>query len=106
MNDKPVRVSIRILDKDYTVSCAEDERAALMESAKVLEAKMRETRDRGKVLGTERIAVMTALNIVHDLLQQEHEHEAQADSVRRVVKRLEEKIGAVLGRRIAEDAID
>jgi cell division protein ZapA len=62
------RVSIRILEKEYHVSCPPEERAALLDSAEFLNRKMREIRDSGKVVGLDRIAVMAALNIANDLL--------------------------------------
>ena len=66
---EPVRVAIRILDKDYHIACQAEEKAALLQSAELLNEKMREIRESGKVSGSERIAVMTALNLAHDLLQ-------------------------------------
>ncbi len=62
-------VTIRLLDKDYQVACPVDERSALLESARYLDEKMREIRDSRKMIGSERVAVMAALNIAHDLLQ-------------------------------------
>lgn len=61
-------VLFKILDKAYHVNCTEDEREALIASANYLDEKMRTIRDSGKVVGTDRIAVMAALNISHDLL--------------------------------------
>lgn len=63
------QVTVRILDKEYQVVCREDERAALIESADLLNRKMREIRETGKVVGLDRIAVMAALNLSHELLQ-------------------------------------
>jgi cell division protein ZapA len=62
--------TIRLLDKEYTVACPEEERDGLLESARLLDAKMREIRTRGKIVGNERIAVMAALNLIFELLQQ------------------------------------
>ena len=62
------RVSVRILEKEYHVACPAEERAALLNSAEYLNGKMREIRDSGKVVGHERIAIMAALNIAHELL--------------------------------------
>jgi len=62
------RVSVRILEKEYHVACPAEERAALLDSAEYLNRKMREIRDSGKVVGLDRIAVMAALNIAHELL--------------------------------------
>ncbi len=62
-------VSVNILSKDYQVSCPPDEKQALLQSAAYLDKKMREIRDGGKVIGLERIAVMTALNMSYELMQ-------------------------------------
>jgi cell division protein ZapA len=61
-------ISITILDKEYKVACPAGEQAALLASAKYLDEKMREVRDSGHILGSERIAVITALNIANDFL--------------------------------------
>lgn len=106
MTDKPVPVSIQILDKEYMVSCTEEEREGLMESARYLDRKMREAREHGKVLGTERLAVMTALNLTHEYLRSMREEEAQSEQTRAGIKRLADKIDGALGRRVAEEAID
>ncbi|RXM00278.1 cell division protein ZapA, partial [Citrobacter sp. AAK_AS5] len=63
------RVNIRILEREYQVACPPDERAALLDSAELLNARMREIRDGGRVVGLERIAVMAALNIANDLIR-------------------------------------
>ena len=69
MSEEMQRVTVRLLDKEYQVACPEDEREALLESADMLNRKMREIRDSGKVLGVDRIAVMAALNVCHEMLQ-------------------------------------
>ncbi len=68
MTEMFAHVNIKILDKEYQVSCKADERAALLDSAELLNAKMREIRDSGKVTGLDRIAVMAALNMANELL--------------------------------------
>lgn len=60
---------VTILDREYQVSCPDDERDALMASARYLDDQMRIIRESGKVVGLERIAVMAALNITHEMLQ-------------------------------------
>lgn len=62
-------MTVHIMGKEYMVSCSEEERSALQASADYLDKKMREIRDTGKVLGTDRIAVMAALNITYELLE-------------------------------------
>jgi cell division protein ZapA len=66
---EPVRVAIRILDKDYHIACSPEEKAELLRSAELLNERMREIRDTGKVTGADRIAVMAALNLAHELLR-------------------------------------
>ena len=65
----PLTTTVNILDKDYRISCPESEQAALIEAARHLDHTMREIRNSGKVIGIERIAVMAALNITHEMLQ-------------------------------------
>ncbi|MEW5973221.1 MAG: cell division protein ZapA [Pseudomonadota bacterium] len=67
--DTAVPVDISILDKEYRVACPPSERDALERSARYLDAKMREIRHTGKVIGNDRVAVMAAINITHELLQ-------------------------------------
>ena len=67
--DRVARVSVRLLDREYQVACPADERSALLDSAEYLDAKMREVRDSGKVVGLDRIAVISALNLANELLR-------------------------------------
>jgi cell division protein ZapA len=76
-NNNQVAVTVRILDKEYQFTCLDSERYALLDSAKYLNDQMKQIRDRGKVTGTDRIAVMAALNMAHDLLELRREQEAQ-----------------------------
>jgi cell division protein ZapA len=61
-------VSVRILDKEYMVACPLGEQDALIASARRVDREMRKIRDSGKVLGSDRIAVMVALNLAHELM--------------------------------------
>lgn len=61
-------LTIKILDKDYRVGCPEEEKDNLRASAELLVEKLNETKQQGSVIGAERIAIMTALNMCHDLL--------------------------------------
>lgn len=69
MSAELARVTVRILDKEYQVACPDNEREALLESAELLNRKMREIRESGKVVGLDRVAVMAALNLSHEILQ-------------------------------------
>jgi len=61
-------VQISILGKEYSVACPDEKRDELLSAASYLDQNMREIQQSGAVLGTERVAVMAALNIAHDLL--------------------------------------
>jgi cell division protein ZapA len=61
-------VDVNIMGREFTISCTDAERASLIDAVNYLDKKMRDIRDSGKVVGTERIAVMAALNITHELL--------------------------------------
>lgn len=69
-------ITVEILGKRYSVTCPENQVQALHESAEYVDAKMREIRETRRVVGLDRIAVMAALNIAHELLT---EHGQAAD---------------------------
>jgi cell division protein ZapA len=69
MSDAQAKLSVRILEKEYYITCPLEERSALLDSAEFLNAKMREIRDSGKVVGLDRIAVIAALNMADELLR-------------------------------------
>jgi cell division protein ZapA len=69
MTQMHAQVNVKILDKEYQVACEADERAKLLDSAEMLNLKMQEIRDSGKVSGLDRIAIMAALNLANELLQ-------------------------------------
>lgn len=68
MSKEASALDITILGRQFRVSCTEEEKRDLLKAVEYLDAKMREIRDGGKVIGVERIAIMAALNIAHELL--------------------------------------
>ena len=97
MNEMYAHVSIRILEKEYQVACPANEKTALMESAEMLNRKMREIRDSGKVVGLDRVAVMAALNMANELLQRTGEDQELKDIVGLRVKAMRERLDSALG---------
>ncbi len=97
MNEMYAHVSIRILEKEYQVSCPADEKADLVASAELLNQKMREIRDSGKVVGLDRVAVMAALNIANELLQRTDDDRELKDIVGLRVKAMRERLDSALG---------
>ena len=68
MADAAKTVEVNLLGRTYRVACGDGEREALMQAVAYLDGKMNEIRTAGKVTGAERIAVMAALNVAHELL--------------------------------------
>src|SRR4051812_41276722 len=65
--DPQISLDVSLLGRGYKVACKESERSDLMDAVALVDRRMREIRDTGRIAGSERIAVMTALNIAHDL---------------------------------------
>ena len=68
MSKESGSLNIKILDKDYRVSCPTEEQESLRASADFLNRRLNEIRSRGVIIGAERIAIMAALNMAHELL--------------------------------------
>jgi cell division protein ZapA len=62
-------VAVRLLDREYLVACADDERDGLQAAAQLLDRQMREIRNGNRMAGLDRIAVLAALNLAHELTQ-------------------------------------
>lgn len=97
-------LTIRILGRDYSVACPEGERESLLLSAEHLSRRMQAIQRKGKTLGMERIAVMAALNIAHDLLDTQRSLERQragvpesSDEIGERLAQLQLRIDSVLG---------
>jgi cell division protein ZapA len=68
MSADPKSLQINVMGREFRVACPESEQKELLEAVDYLNKKMDEIRDNGKVVGVERIAIMAALNIAHELL--------------------------------------
>ncbi|HHH45288.1 MAG TPA: cell division protein ZapA [Gammaproteobacteria bacterium] len=95
-NAKPLRV--HIMDKEYLIACPDDEREALFASAEFLTDKMKEIRDTGKIVGADRIAVMAALNMAHELLGQKTVKDDYQLNISQRIRALQDKIDVALNR--------
>ena len=78
MSARTIQLDITILGREFKVACKENEREELSEAVALLDRRMREIRDAGKVTGTDRIALMTALNFAHELLRARRAAESEA----------------------------
>ena len=89
-------MDVRILDKEYRVACGEDEKQSLLETARFLDGRMREIRNAGKVVGTERIAVMAALNLAYEILEKTHGKDETSELVCKRLRKMQDKIDLAL----------
>lgn len=97
MAEQVARVTIRILEKEYHVACPVEEQGDLLASAELLNGKMREIRDSGKVVGLDRVAVMAALNLANELLKARHQDEELKNIVNLRIKTMRERLDSALG---------
>ena len=89
-------ITVRILDKEFRVACADDEREDLLNAARFLSDRMLEIRNSGNVIGTDRIAVMAALNIAHELLQCKNAVDSVDQTLHSRIKQIQQKIEVAL----------
>jgi cell division protein ZapA len=96
MSQEQARVSVRIMEKEYVIACPYEERTALLDTAEFLNARMREVRDSGKVVGLDRIAVMVALNLANELLRLKNQDARLESEASGRVRALRERVeGAI-----------
>ena len=91
-------VSVQILEKEYLIVCPPDERAALVESAALLNTRLREIRESGKVIGIERMVVMAALNMANDLSRLRAREQHLETHVGTRVRHLRERVEKAVAR--------
>lgn len=95
MSTETSTLEVFILDKSYRINCPEGEQDSLRSSAQYLDRKMREIRSGGKVIGLERIAVIAALNITHELLSASRHMDTESDSkaeLSRLISKIEKTL--------------
>lgn len=95
-NEIYAHVNVKILEKEYQISCPAEERKALIDSAELLNAKMREIRDSGKVVGLDRIAVMAALNMANDLIAADGVGQKLESEAKGKVRQMRERVESAL----------
>ena len=91
-------IEVSLLGRTYRVACDEGERESLMEAVAYLDAKMNEIRTAGKVMGAERIAVMAALNVAHELLSLRLGAGFDVGKAKRRINAIESKIDAAIAK--------
>ncbi len=96
MKSEQVPVTVRILDKEYLIACTSEEQEGLLSSARLLDRRMREVRQSGRVVGSDRIAVLAALNLTYELMSQNSAQQKRASGILERLHRLEQRIERLL----------
>jgi cell division protein ZapA len=104
MTQEPIPVTVRILDKEYRVACGSEEKDGLLASARMLDQQMREIRQSGRVIGIDRIAVMAALNISHELIKLQHNKVQGQEDLDQRLRNLQDRLGDALATQHQLDA--
>ena len=100
--NKTSPLKVTILDKEYLITCEEEEVDSLHNAIDYLNNKMAETKKNGSVIGSERIAVMTALNIANEMLEHKRENQDYAFKIDSTLSRLQTKINDALDKGVEE----
>ena len=93
-------VAVNILDREFLIGCTAEERAGLIAAAGYLDGKMREVRGSSRTQGLDRIAVMAALNIAHELLQARQNNESESGALAQHLQAMRTKLDAALAPRL------
>jgi len=89
-------VAVNILDREYLVACSPEERPGLVAAAAYLDAKLRELRDAHRGGGLERMAILAALNISHELLDLRRQRDASGNDLAQHLQAIKAKLDAGL----------
>lgn len=92
-------VSVRLLDREYTVGVVPDERESLMAAAKLLDSRMRDVRGSNRMAAVDRVAVLAALNLAHELQQLRTEGEQRDREMARLIEDLQRKLDGLIDAR-------
>ncbi len=86
------------MGKEYRIGCPEGEKESLLASADLLNSKLQEIKQNGSVIGSERIAIMAALNMSHEILHNqslESDHNALNQRIDALSERISESISDI-----------
>lgn len=89
-------VSLLILDREYTVGCADGEGDSLRSAARLLDEKMREVRNGNRMASLDRIAILAALDIAHEFQQTSKSHATRDQALETAISRLTQRLDGVL----------
>jgi cell division protein ZapA len=90
------QVNVKILEKEFQLGCAPEERGDLLDSVELLNTKMREIRDGGSVTGLDQIAILAALNLANELIQSRGKGEELEVDAKQQVQAMREQVETAL----------
>ena len=96
MSTQTEAVSVRVLDREYTVGVGAGEQDGLMAAARLLDARMREVRGANRMAAIDRVAVLAALNLAHELQQLRDESERRDRELGKTLDYLQGRLDALL----------
>ncbi len=96
MATETIPVTVKIMEKEFQIACPPDEQEALEASARMLNEHMKKVRESGKVFGADRIAIMAALNLTHELLQHKNESRNFGKTFSERITAIQNKVEAAL----------
>ncbi|MEZ7831534.1 MAG: cell division protein ZapA [Gammaproteobacteria bacterium] len=96
MSEESTSVQVKIMDKEYQVNCPPSDKEALIKSARYLDENMSKIKGRGNIHGVEKIAVMAALNITHDMLRKNRLINETRHATAQQVQGIETKIDSAI----------
>ena len=91
-----IPVSVRLLDREYTVGCAPDEQDGLLAAARLLDARMREIRGNNRMAALDRVAVLAALNFAHEVEQARQQEAKQERELASTLGRMQQLLDSAL----------
>lgn len=88
----PTKISVRILNREYQFACQDDERASLLSAADLLNKTMQDIKDMNSTMSSEKITLMAAMNIAHDLIKSQSTNQYYDTEVLSTIQKLNEKL--------------
>lgn len=85
-------VNVRILEREFTVGCEPSEREQLVAAAQLVDKRMREVRGGNRTAALDRVAVLTALNLAHELLQGRQQGGSNEQAIRQTLGEMNRKL--------------
>lgn len=105
MSEKIIHSSIEILGKFYSIRCPESELPSLQAAAAYLNQRMLEVQESGKAINLERIAIIAALNIAHQLQQLDQQKNSLMGKINQRLSHLQDKLDTAINKTLQNELL-